>query len=386
MRIAQVAPLFESVPPKNYGGTEAVVSYLTEELVRQGNEVTLFASGDSVTAAELIAPCRRSLRQDRRCTEPNAYHFKMMEQLFRISNRIDLIHFHVDYLHYPLSRREQHPQVTTLHGRLDLPELLPLYREYSEMPVVSISDAQRKPLPWLNWQGTVYHGLPNDLYSPSDAPGKYLAFLGRTSPEKGLDRAVEICRRSGMRLKVAAKIDKADREYFKQYLQPLLRDPMIEFLGEVGGQEKEEFLRNAFTLLFPIDWPEPFGLVMIEAMACGTPVIAWRNGSVPEVMVEGVTGFIVESLDEAVDAVGRVASLDRRACRRVFENRFSARRMVHEYVQIYERLLNNPAMGPQPSPTLERKRTREVPAESLVARPPPASDRLVDNSPRVCER
>jgi glycosyltransferase involved in cell wall biosynthesis len=343
MRIAQVAPLFESVPPKNYGGTEAVVSYLTEELVRQGHHVTLFASGDSVTSAELRAPCSRSLRQDAKPWDSVACHLAMLEQVYQLSDRFDLIHFHVDYLHYPLSRREHCPHVTTLHGRLDVPGLELLYREYNDIPVVSISDAQRRPLPRLNWQGTVYHGLPKNLYSLSDEPGQYLAFLGRTSPEKGLDRAIEISRRIGIKLKVAAKIDKSDRDYYKQYLQPLMRDPLVEFLGEVGGRQKCEFLQKALAMLFPIDWPEPFGLVMIEAMACGTPVIAWPNGSVPEVMSDGVTGFIVENLDEAVEAVGRVKSFDRRACRRFFEERYTAPRMARDYLEIYHRLVNKPS-------------------------------------------
>jgi glycosyltransferase involved in cell wall biosynthesis len=335
MRIAQVAPLYESVPPRGYGGTERVVSYLTEELVHQGHRVTLFASGDSETAAELVAPRERSLRTDPACVDPLAWHLLMLEEVFRQAHRFDVIHFHVDYLHFPFSRRHPHPHLTTLHGRLDLPELPPVYREYPGVPVVSISDAQRRPLPWANWLGTVHHGLPEGLYTFRDRPGGYLAFLGRVSPEKRVDRAVEVARRTGMKLKVAAKVDKADREYFKEQIEPLFRDPLVEYVGEVGGAAKDEFLGNAHAVLFPVDWPEPFGLVMIEAMACGTPVIAWRCGSVPEVMEDGVSGFLVDDGDGAVAAVGRVAGLDRRGCRRVFEERFTSGRMAADYLALY---------------------------------------------------
>ncbi|HXG12975.1 MAG TPA: glycosyltransferase family 4 protein [Gemmataceae bacterium] len=338
MRIAQVAPLYESVPPQGYGGTERVVSYLTEELVRQGHEVTLFASGDSVTRARLVAPCPRSLRLDSGCIDSLAHHVLLLETVFREARNFDLIHFHIDYLHFPLSRRCGCSHVTTLHGRLDIPDLRPLYREYREMPVISISEAQRRPLPWLNWQGTVHHGLPLDLHTCRETPGKYLAFLGRISPEKRVDRAIAIARRVGMELKIAAKIDRADRDYFDG-IKHLFDDPLVEYIGEVGGRAKDEFLGNAYALLFPIDWPEPFGLVMIEAMACGTPVIAWRCGSVPEVIDDGVTGFIVDSLEEAVRAVDRVTALSRRRCREVFERRFSVARMTRDYLLVYERLL-----------------------------------------------
>jgi glycosyltransferase involved in cell wall biosynthesis len=325
-----------------YGGTERVVSYLTEALVEQGHRVTLFASGDSVTRAELIAGCSRALRMDDNCKDPLPHHFVMLEEVYRQARHFDLIHFHVDYLHFPFSRRHCVPHLTTLHGRLDLPDLPPLYRRYADMPVVSISDAQRTPLPWINWQGTVYHGLPATLFSFHERAGDYLAFLGRTSPEKGVDQAITIARRSGMKLKIAAKVDKGDREYYHQKIEPMIREnhDLVEFLGEVGGADKEELLGNAYALLFPIDWPEPFGLVMIEAMACGTPVIANRCGSVPEVMVDGVTGFVVKSLDEAVDAVERVASLDRRGCRRVFEKRFTVDRMAADYLSLYHRLID----------------------------------------------
>jgi glycosyltransferase involved in cell wall biosynthesis len=341
LRIAQVAPLYERVPSPLYGGTERVVSYLTEALVEQGHQVTLFASGDSVTRAELIAPCPRSLRTDEKCIDPLPHHLVMLEQVYRNAERFDIIHFHVDYLHFPLSRRHHATHLTTLHGRLDLPDLPALYKEYGEMPTVSISDAQRAPLPWINWQGTVYHGLPDNLFTFQDRPGSYLAFLGRTSPEKGLDRAILIARQTGMKLKIAAKVDKADREYFQTKIEPLIREsqPLVEFLGEIGGKDKDVFLGNASALLFPIEWPEPFGLVMIEAMACGTPVIANRRGSVPEVMEEGVTGFVVESLEEAVQAVARISTLDRQKCRRVFEKRFSGERMAADYLTIYRRLV-----------------------------------------------
>lgn len=346
MRIAQVSPLYESVPPQGYGGTERVVSYLTEELVRQGHEVTLFASGDSVTRARLVAPCQRSLRLDQACVDPLANHVLMLEMVLREARNFDVIHFHIDYLHFPLSRRHGRPNVTTLHGRLDLPELPALYREFRELPVVSISDAQRLPLPHANWVGTVHHGLPLELHTARTTPGEYLAFLGRISPEKRVDRAVEIARRVGMPLKVAAKIDRADRDYFETRIKHLFDDPLVEYLGEVGGRDKDEFLGNAYALLFPIDWPEPFGLVMIEALACGTPVIAWRRGSVPEVIDDGITGFIVDSLDEAVRGVERVRSLDRRRCREVFEQRFSVERMTRDYLALYEGLLT--ARRPRP--------------------------------------
>jgi glycosyltransferase involved in cell wall biosynthesis len=339
VRIAQVAPLYESVPPKFYGGTERVVSYLTEELVRQGQEVTLFASGDSVTSAELVPICPRALRLDETCVDRLAPHFVMMEKVFRQAHRFDVIHFHIDYLHYSLSRRQPIAQVTTLHGRLDLPELPALYDEFREAPVVSISNAQRKPLPHANWQGTVYHGLPNS-FQHRTRPGDYLAFLGRISPEKRVDRAVEVARRVGMKLKVAAKVDTVDRDYFRSTIEPLFRDPLVEYIGEIGESEKSEFLGNARALVFPIDWPEPFGLVMIEAMACGTPVIAFRNGSVPEVIDDGVTGFVVGNIEEAVQAVQQIDELDRREVRRVFDLRFSAARMASDYMDVYRRLIS----------------------------------------------
>jgi glycosyltransferase involved in cell wall biosynthesis len=340
MKNAQVAPLYESVPPKYYGGTERVVSCLTEELVRQGHEVTLFASGDSVTNARLVAPCRRALRLDKHCLDRLAHHILMLELVLKESPRFDIIHFHIDYLHFPLLRRQGAPYLTTLHGRLDIPDLVPLYQEFSEIPVVSISDAQREPLPWLNWLGTVYHGLPEDLYRFRESPGKYLAFLGRISPEKRVDRAIEIAKRIGMEIKIAAKIDHVDREYFEEIIAPLIKDPLVEYVGEIGDGEKDEFLGNAYALLFPIDWPEPFGLVMIEAMACGTPVIAYRSGSVPEVIDDGVTGFIVAGVEDATKAAERISTLSRKRCRELFEQRFVASRMAEDYVAIYQRLID----------------------------------------------
>jgi glycosyltransferase involved in cell wall biosynthesis len=341
MRIAQVAPLYESVPPKYYGGTERVVSYLTEELVHQGHEVTLFASGDSVTKAHLVAACRRSLRLDKHCVDQLSHQILMLEHVFQRATEFDIIHFHVDYLHFPLSRRQPITHVTTLHGRLDIPDLVPLYQEFRDMPVVSISDMQREPLPWANWQATVYHGIPADIYRFRGEPGRYLAFLGRISPEKRVDRAIEIAKQVQIPLKIAAKVDPVDKKYFKREIEPLLGDPLVEHVGEIGDWEKNEFLGNAYALLLPIDWPEPFGLVIIEAMACGTPVIAYRGGAVPEVMEEGHTGFIVEALEDAVRAVRRVPELSRERCREVFEQRFTATRMAHDYVQVYERLINS---------------------------------------------
>ena len=340
MRIAQVSPLYESVPPKLYGGTERVVSYLTEELVNQGHEVTLFASGDSVTKARLIACSPESLRLDPNCIDQLAHHIVMIERVFGMAEEFDIIHFHIDYLHFPLSRRYDIPNVTTLHGRLDIPDLQPLYKVFSDMPIVSISDSQRKPLPWANWQGTVYHGLPKTLYTFQEKPGDYLAFVGRISPEKRVDRAIEIAKRAGLPLKIAAKVDKADEEYYKSEIEPLLDDPRVEFVGEIGDDEKNEFLGNARAFLFPIDWPEPFGLVATEAMACGTPVIAWPEGALPEIIEDGVNGFLCTSIDEAVQAVKQVSEISRARCREVFEERFSASRMAHDYVEIYERMLD----------------------------------------------
>lgn len=339
MRIAQVAPLYESVPPKLYGGTERVVSWLTEELVRLGHEVTLFASGDSLTTARLVAGCPQSLRLSPGCNDPLPHHFLLLQEVLRERENFDLIHFHVDYLHFPLSRGEQLQHVSTLHGRLDIPDLVPLYQEFSDMPLVSISDAQRRPLSWANWLSTVHHGLPEDSLHPCSEDGKYLAFLGRTSPEKGLEQAIHIAKRVGMPLKIAAKIDKADVEYFQARIKPLLDHPLIEFIGEIGFSEKCDFLGNAAALLFPINWPEPFGIVMIEALACGIPVIAYPFGSVPEIIEDGVTGFLVNDVDSAARAVRRLDRIDRAVCRQRFEERFTVQRMTQEYLAVYERVL-----------------------------------------------
>ena len=341
MRIAQVAPLYESVPPKYYGGTERVVSYLTEQLVRQGHEVTLFASGDSVTAAQLRPGCDRALRlHSRKVLDPLAYHIRMLEMVAAEADNFDLIHYHIDYLHFPVTRRLKTPALTTLHGRLDIPELFPLYRDFQDMNLVSISKWQRKPLPMANWVATVYHGLPLDLFEPpqSNQTRGYLAFLGRICPEKRVDRAIEIARRVGIPLKVAAKIDPADCEYFESEIRHLFDDPLVEYVGEIGEHEKAEFLGNACAMLFPIDWPEPFGMVLIESLAVGTPVIAYEMGSVPEIIEHGITGYLVHDIEEAVKAVERVSSLDRRVCRRVFEERFSVQRMCRDYQTIYQRL------------------------------------------------
>jgi glycosyltransferase involved in cell wall biosynthesis len=339
MRIAQIAPLSESIPPKYYGGTERIVSYLTEELVRMGHEVTLFASGDSITSAHLEPMCDSSLRLDKHCIDKIAHRMLMLEKVYQRAEEFDIIHSHIGYLPFSIMRRIETPSLTTLHGRLDLPDLVPIYKEFSDMPVISISDAQREPLDWANWQGTIYHGLPEDLYTFREEPGKYLAFIGRISPEKRVDTAIEIAKRMGMELKIAAKIDKMDREYFDTAIKPLLDNPLINYIGEIGEAEKNDFLGNAYALLFPIDWPEPFGLVMIEAMACGTPILARMRGSVPEVMLEGITGFIAEDVEEAVILLEDVQYLNRRRCRKVFEERFTARRMADDYLSIYQNLI-----------------------------------------------
>jgi len=339
MRIAQVAPLYESVPPKLYGGTERVVSYLTEELVRQGHDVTLFASGDSLTEARLVPVCKQSLRLAPDCIDPLPHHVLLVERVLEEKDNFDLIHFHIDYLHYPRSRYEDVPTLTTLHGRLDIPDLVPLYQKFRDMPVVSISDSQREPLPWLNWQQTVYHGLPVDSLKFHAQPGKYLAFLGRTSPEKGLDQAIAIARQAGIELKIAAKIDRADAAYFDAVIKPLLKEPGIEFVGEIGHSEKSDFLGGAMALLCPIQWPEPIGLVIIEAMACGTPVIAYPRGSVPELIEDGVSGFIVDNAQQAAQAAMAASALSRKRCREYFERRFSASRMCKDYLAAYEHLL-----------------------------------------------
>jgi glycosyltransferase involved in cell wall biosynthesis len=341
MKIAQIAPLYESVPPKLYGGTERVVSYLTEELVRLGHKVTLFASGDSLTSARLESGCPRALRLTRSCTDPLAHHTVMLDKVLSRAIEFDILHFHTDYTHFPATRNLQLPTVTTLHGRLDLPDLKPLYQQFSRQPLVSISQSQRKPLGRVNWIGNVYHGLPANLYQLQPKQGDYLAFLGRISPEKRPDRAIQIALKSGMRLKIAAKVDDVDRQYFESTIKPLLDHPGIEFLGEINEAQKNSFLGNAFAYLFPIDWPEPFGLTMIEAMACGTPTIAFCCGSVPEVIDDGVTGFIVKTEEDAVQAIQRVSGLSRVKCRATFERRFTASRMAKDYLSLYDSLVGN---------------------------------------------
>ncbi len=343
MKIAQIAPLAESVPPKLYGGTERVVSYLTEELVRLGHDVTLFASGDSETSARLVACSQRALRLDSRVKDPLAHLTLMLERVRQHAHEFDILHFHVENVHLPLFRPMARKTVTTMHGRLDGPDLPPLYREFSDMPLVSISDSQRKPLPFANWAGTVYHGLAREVcpFNPAvrdPARGGYFAFLGRVSPEKRLDRAIDIARRANVRLRIAAKVDAADEDHFRAHIVPLLGQPGIEFVGEVNEAQKPTFLGNAIALLFPIEWPEPFGLAMIEAMSCGTPVIAWPHGSVPEVVEDGVTGYIVDSIEDAVAALEKAARLDRLRVRERFEQRFSAARMAQDYLSIYRAL------------------------------------------------
>jgi len=342
MRIAQVTPLFESVPPRLYGGTERVVSYLTEELVRQGHEITLVASGDSETAARLVPGCPRALWREPSCRETLPHHLRLVGLVASEAHRFDVIHFHLDHVHLPTVSQLPCPTVTTLHGRLYPPDEQPLFEAFPHAPLVSISDDQRRPIPTANWQATVYHGIPRELHTFRESSGTYLAFLGRLSPEKGIEQAVEIARQTGIPLRVAARIYPEEQPYYKQVLEPLFQaSEWVEFVGEVGGTAKDEFLGNAHALLFPINWDEPFGLVMIEAMACGTPVIAFRRGSVPEVMADGVTGFVVDGVTDAVRAVGRVGRLSRRDCRRVFEERFDASRMTRDYLHVYRKLASD---------------------------------------------
>ena len=339
MKIAQIAPLAESVPPRLYGGTERVVSYLTEELVRLGHDVTLFASGDSQTSARLVACAPHALRLDPQVRDPLPSHLLMMERVRSLAHEFDVLHFHTDHVHLPLFRPLARKCVSTLHGRLDLPDLLPLLREYADMPLVSISNAQRHALPRANWVATVYHGLPEAVCPFNPAPrGNYLAFLGRISPEKGIERAIEIARRARYPLRIAAKVDRTEEDYWRSRVAPLLSDPLIRFVGEVNEAQKPAFLGNARALLFPIDWPEPFGLAMIEAMSCGTPVIAWPHGSVPEIVEHGVTGFVADSVEAAVTAVRDAERLDREEVRLRCEERFSAARMARDYLAVYRSL------------------------------------------------
>jgi glycosyltransferase involved in cell wall biosynthesis len=340
MKIAQVAPLIESVPPKLYGGTERVVSYLTEELVRQGQEVTLFASGDSQTRARLVASVPQALRLDPAVKDCLPYAILQLEHVRQRLDEFDVVHFHSDYIHFPLMRSLASDRtITTMHGRLDLPDYQALFTQFSDLPLVSISNHQRTALPGTNWLGTVYHGLPPTVCRFQQQPrGDYFAFLGRISPEKRPDRAIEIAARAGVKLKIAAKVDAADEAYFCRHIEPLLAQPHVEFVGEISEHDKAQFLGNAQALLFPIDWPEPFGLVMIEAMSCGTPVIAWRAGSVSEIVDHGVSGWIVDSIEAAVDAARRVPSLPRQTVRARFEQRFSVERMARDYLKLYQKI------------------------------------------------
>jgi len=338
MRIAQVAPLFESVPPAGYGGTERVVSYLTEALVNDGHEVTLFASGDSRTRARLVPIVERSIRLAAKRPEWLMWHTMMIDHVYALAEHFDVIHFHTDFLHYPLARRCPTPTVTTMHGRLDMPDLVPLHRHFHDVRLISISDSQREPLPDANWQATIHHGLPHDLYRMQPDVPDCFVFVGRISPEKRLDRAIEIALACNTRLRIAAKVDPADQAYFEREIRPLLDHALIEYVGEIGEQDKSDFIGQAKAMLFPIDWPEPFGLVMIESFACGTPVIAYDCGSVREVMEDGVTGYIVNDTQQAIAAAQRIAGIDRRRCREAFEQRFTAAAMARHYVEVYRRI------------------------------------------------
>jgi glycosyltransferase involved in cell wall biosynthesis len=340
LRIALVSPLHESVPPKLYGGTERVVAFLADELCELGHDVTLFATADSRTRAELV-PCAAGGLRLAGCKDSVARHIAMLEQVFERADDFDVIHFNTEYLHFPFARRHEVPAVTTLHGRLDIPDWEPLFRSYTDAPLVSISNGQRKPLPYANWVGTVYHGLPPELLTFHGRSDGYLAFLGRVSPEKGLDKAIEIAARVGLPLKIAAKVGDDDRRYYEEEIQPLLSRADVEFVGEIGESQKDGFLGGAAALLFPIDWPEPFGLVMIEAMACGTPVVAYRRGSVPEVMRDGVSGYVVDGLDEAVERTVDALALPRSGCRAYFDERFTARRMALDYVEVFETVIED---------------------------------------------
>jgi glycosyltransferase involved in cell wall biosynthesis len=341
MRIAQVAPLAEAVPPKLYGGTERVVSWVTEELVAMGHDVTLFASGDSVTTATLV-PCVPTALRLAGVKDQTGHLLVMLNEVRQRADEFDIIHFHVDLLQYPLFQGLEHRCITTLHGRLDLPDYHPVYVAFPEMPLVSISDSQRAPVPAaVNWVRTVHHGLPPSVCPFNPKGGDYLAFLGRISPEKRVDRAIAIATAAGLKLKIAAKVDMADQTYFDEEIRPLLDNPLVEFIGEIGEEEKADFLGNASALLFPIDWPEPFGLAMIEAMSTGTPVVAWRKGSVPEVIEHGRSGFIVDSIEAAVEAVKRARTLPRARVRECFERRFTSRRMATDYVAAYEAVLES---------------------------------------------
>jgi glycosyltransferase involved in cell wall biosynthesis len=362
----------ESVPPRLYGGTERMVSYLTEQLVAQGHDVTLFASADSITSAKLVPCCEQALRLNPAVRDPIPYYMIMLDKLRRMAPQFDILHFHIDQFHFPIFHDRSSRALTTLHGRQDLPDLKVLYEAFPDMPLVSISEAQRLPIPDANFVGTVLHGISRDRFMPTLLPrGGYLACLGRISPEKRVDRAIAIARTAGLPLKIAAKVDRADEVYFRQEIAPLLDQPEIEFIGEIGEQQKGRFLGEARALLFPIDWPEPFGLVMIEAMACGTPVLAFRHGSVPEVVDEGITGHIVNDVDDAIRKIGRVLALDRGRVRRRFEQRFTAPRMVQEYVRIYEKLIGTAARrgADRARPMVVGNSSLHIPGQSHHNRP-----------------
>ena len=361
MRIAQVAPLYERVPPVFYGGTERVVSYLTEELVGMGHKVTLFASGDSITTARLEPVCSRALRLDPESRDPLAPHVRMLGMVYGRASEFDIIHCHTDYLGLPLARSSATPTVLTLHGRLDIPELGPLYALYDDIPLVSISDGQRAPIPHAGWVATVHHGVPPRMYRYNPTPHRSLLFLGRISPEKRPDTAIRVAQRCRIPLRIVAKVDPVDRDYFARTIEPMLDDPFVEFLGEVGDSDTASLLGQALGLLFPIDWPEPFGLVTIEALACGTPVIARRRGSVDEIVEDGVTGFLCESEDEMVEAVRRLDQIDRAACRAAFDRRFSAGAMARRYVDVYESILAGAGVPVSGTRTGRRDPTAMVP-------------------------
>jgi glycosyltransferase involved in cell wall biosynthesis len=356
MKIAQISPLMESVPPRLYGGSERIVSYLTDELVRQGHDVTLFASGDSVSSANLVRCVPMALRLDANVKDPIPYYMLMLDRVREMADEFDILHFHIDQFHFPLFRPIAQRTVTTLHGRQDLHDLKPLYVGFSDMPLVSISNSQRKPIANANFAATVYHGLPAQTLKPNYKPsGDYVAFLGRISPEKRPDRAIRIAQALGLRIKIAAKIDKVDEAYFREHIASLFNLPGVEYIGEIDERSKSEFLGEASALLFPIDWPEPFGLSMIEAMACGTPVLAFRCGSVPEIIDPGVTGLIVDSMDEAIRVMPQVLALDRRGVRQKFEQRFSASRMAKDYVQVYRSLIKQQALPERDAPVSRRQ-------------------------------
>jgi glycosyltransferase involved in cell wall biosynthesis len=367
LRIAQLAPLYERIPPKLYGGTERVVSYVTEELANRGHEVTLFAAGDADTAAHLSAGCPRALRLEGKPELGVCLQLPMISDIYgRLSDQFDVVHSHLDYWAFPFAELTHLPTITTMHGRLDLPELHPVYAHYAQAPLVSISDAQRAPLPFMNWITTIYHGIPRDLLQYSPAGGKYLAFLGRISPEKRPDLAIEVARKAGIPFKIAAKVDVVDRDYFEAIIRPRLSPPDVEYIGEISESEKSEFLGNALALLFTIDWPEPFGLAMIEAMACGTPVIARPCGSVPEIVTPGLTGFIESSVDGLVAATNRVEKLSREACREEFERRFTVGSMVDRYEEVYHLVMGRTHIDPAEAGVASASSTNRVLTSGVI--------------------